>query len=149
MLTRRRLTLALALLPLVSIAQQPVKTARIGVLGLANPNAYAAQLEAFRSGLKDLGYMEGKNIQIDYRWAEDHYDRLPALAADLVRRMVAVIFANTASAPVAKAAPTTIPIVFTVGFDPVKVGLVSSLHQPGGTLTGLGSLHDAVGPHVG
>jgi len=135
MLTRLLVMLALALLPLVSMAQQPAKTARIGVLGLANPTAYAAQLDAFRGGLKELGYVEGKNIQIDYRWADGRYERLPDLAAELVNLKVEVIVTHGTGSMAAKSVTTTIPIVTYIG-DMVGSGLAVSLARPGGNVTG-------------
>jgi ABC transporter substrate binding protein len=120
----------------------------IGYLGPESPRPFASRLAAFRDGLAEMGYVEGRNVAIEFRWAEGQYERLPALAAELVNRQVAVIVAP-GGAPVAlaaKSATATIPIVFEMGGDPIALGVVGSLNRPEGNLTGVSSLNVEVGP---
>src|SRR4051794_32297001 len=131
-----QLPMGLALLALQRAhAQQAVPV--VGFLNSASPAGYAAMASAFRQGLKEAGYVEGNNIVIDYRWAENRYEKLPALAADLVERHVTAIFANSPAIKPAKAATSTIPITFISGEDPVRLGFVADLNRPGGNATGV------------
>jgi ABC-type uncharacterized transport system substrate-binding protein len=133
--------------PLAAQAQQPAMPV-IGYLGISSPEAFASRLQAFRQGLSETGYVEGRNVTIDYRWAENQFDRLGALASDLVNHRPSTIVAggSIAGALAVKAATTTIPIVFETGADPVATGLVPSLSRPGGNITGVTSLNVEVNP---
>jgi putative ABC transport system substrate-binding protein len=148
--TKRRLVLALMAgalaAPFASFAQQPAKIARIGFLHAASPQGGAPRLQAFRDGLRELGYVEGKNLQLEVRWAEGKLERLPTLAAELVQAKVDVIVAGTSPAVVAaREATRTVPIVMPVSSDPVGEGLVASLARPGGNITGLSLMAPELG----
>jgi putative ABC transport system substrate-binding protein len=132
--------------PLAARAQQAVPV--IGFLSGASPNEHAIRLKAFRQGLEETGYVEGQNVDIEYRWAEARTERLQSLATELLNRQVTIIVAagGTASALAAKAATASVPIVFGIATDPVEIGLVASLNRPGGNITGVTSLNVEVGP---
>jgi putative ABC transport system substrate-binding protein len=132
-------------LPLTAHAQRPMPV--IGVLSSASSRDYVPMLAAFRKALGEAGYVDGQNVKIEYVWADEQYDRLPALAADLVRRQVSMIVAATTPAALAaKPATSTIPIVFAIGGDPVRTGLVESLSRPGGNLTGAAHVNVETAP---
>jgi putative ABC transport system substrate-binding protein len=136
--------------PLAARAQQPDTMPLIGLLVGGSADIDARRVGAFRQGLSEVGYVEGENVAMEYRWAEGHYDRFPAFATNLVRHQVSVIAAlgGTRSAQAAKAATTSIPIVFETAVDPVEFGLVKGLNRPGGNLTGVTILSVELGPKL-
>jgi putative tryptophan/tyrosine transport system substrate-binding protein len=136
---------AAAARPLAARAQQPALPV-VGFLNSASADAYARFTAALHQGLAEAGFVVGQNVAMEYRWAEGHYERLPALAGELARLRVAVIVANGPAAPAAKGVTATIPIVFTAGFDPVELGLITGLSRPGGNLTGVSILNVELGP---
>src|SRR5579871_1583070 len=133
-----------ALMPLTARAQQAMPV--IGLINGTSAEKYEPQVAAFRQGLKESGFVDGENVTIEYRWAEGDYSRLSELAADLVKRQVAVIIANTPANIAVKKATDTIPVVFTTASDPVAIGLVTNLSHPGGNVTGITQLNASLGP---
>jgi putative ABC transport system substrate-binding protein len=146
---RRRNFIALlggaAAWPLTARAQQPAMPV-VGLLLSGSPDQFADRVRALRQGLSETGYVDGRNMAIEFRWGEGQYNRLPALASDLARREVNVIVTDGPAVMPAKVATTKIPIVFFIGGDPVQTGLVASLNRPGGNLTGMASLSEEVSP---
>jgi putative tryptophan/tyrosine transport system substrate-binding protein len=144
---RREFIVFLACSAVSSLAEQGALPV-IGFLSNASTEVYAIRLEAFRRGLQETGLVEGKNVAIEYRWTNEHSDRLAPLAAELVQRHVAVIVSGggTQTALAAKAATSTIPVVFAVSANPVEAGLVGSLNRPSGNLTGVTSMNVEIGP---
>ncbi len=137
----------IGLVPSGARAQQAMPV--IGLLSSASSHDYGPMIAAFRKSLAETGFVEERNVRIEYVWADEHYDRLPALAADLVRRQVNVIVAATTPAALAlKPATATIPIVFAIGGDPVRTGLVESLSRPGGNLTGAAHINVEIAPEA-
>ena len=133
-----------ALTPVAARAQQAMPV--IGLINGTSAQKYEPQVAAFRLGLKESGFVDGENVTIEYRWADGNYSRLPELAADLVKRQVAVIVANTPANIAAKKATDKIPVVFTTASDPVQIGLVTNLNHPGGNVTGVTQLNASLGP---
>jgi putative ABC transport system substrate-binding protein len=131
--------------PLVARGQQRAMPL-VAFLNSGSPDGYGPMVAAFRQGLKETGYAEGQNVTVEFRWAGGQYDRVPAMALELVGRQVAVIVANSPGALAIKAAITTIPIVFTAAGNPVQMGLVASLSRPGGNVTGATQLHEELLP---
>src|SRR4029079_2883738 len=128
---------AAAAWPMAARAQQPAIPV-IGVLGSSAAEAFAPLVRGFRKGLHEAGYIEGQNVSVEYRWADDQYERLPVMASDLVQRKIAVLLAGgPPAAGAAKAATASVPVIFIVGFDPIGARLVDSLNRPGGNLTGM------------
>ena len=139
------LTGAAATWPLMALAQKPA-TPEVGFVHIGSPGPFLSLVTAFRRGLNETGFVEDKNVRIEYRWAEDRYDRMPVLLTDLVQRPVAVLaaFGGAPTALAAKAATSTIPIVFLMGGDPIKAGVVTSLNRPGGNVTGISFLTEGL-----